>query len=126
MDVMEMVHYFVDKSIFVFMATVSCPACIFICRGRAAGVNIIQGDSALKNSEEERFSDQFGRSMRALSDYLGMGVQIAVGFAFFVFLGYWADGRFGTSPFLLLFGVMAGLAGMVLVLMKVTRQANKK
>ncbi|NTU96892.1 MAG: AtpZ/AtpI family protein [Chlorobiaceae bacterium] len=80
----------------------------------------------MKNSEEERFSDQFGRSMRALSDYLGMGVQIAVGFAFFVFLGYWADGRFGTSPFLLLFGVMAGLAGMVLVLMKVTRQANKK
>jgi hypothetical protein len=80
----------------------------------------------LKNTEKESYPDQFGRSVRALSDYLGMGLQIALGFAFFVFLGYWADGRLGTSPFLLLLGVMAGLAGMVLVLVKVTKQANAK
>lgn len=85
-----------------------------------------QAGTALKKKEEERFSDQFGRSVRALSDYLGMGLQIAVSFAFFVFLGYWADDKFGTSPLLLLIGVMTGLAGMVLVLMKVLRQANKK
>ncbi|NTW55508.1 MAG: AtpZ/AtpI family protein [Chlorobiaceae bacterium] len=80
----------------------------------------------MKNSDDERFSDQFGRSVRALSDYLGMGLQIAVSFALFVFLGYWADGRFGTSPFLLFVGVIAGLAGMVLVLLKVAGQANRK
>jgi F0F1-type ATP synthase assembly protein I len=80
----------------------------------------------LKKTEEERFSDQFGRSARALSDYLGMGVQIAVSFAFFVFLGFWADSKLGTSPILLLLGVMVGFAGMVLVLMKVARQANRK
>lgn len=80
----------------------------------------------MTNSEKERFSDQFGRSARALSDYLGMGLQIAVSFAFFVFLGFWADGKLGTSPILLLLGVLVGLGGMVLVLMKVTRQANKK
>ncbi len=85
-----------------------------------------QGGLSLKNTGDERFSDQFGRSVRALSDYLGMGLQIAVSFAFFVFLGYWADGRFGTSPFLLFVGVLAGLAGMVLVLLKVAGQANKK
>ncbi|NTV98916.1 MAG: AtpZ/AtpI family protein [Chlorobiaceae bacterium] len=55
-----------------------------------------------------------------------MGLQIAVSFAFFVFLGFWADGKLGTSPILLLLGVLVGLGGMVLVLMKVTRQANKK
>ncbi|TLU88670.1 MAG: AtpZ/AtpI family protein [Chlorobium sp.] len=55
-----------------------------------------------------------------------MGVQIAASFAFFVFLGYWADGKLGTSPLMLLVGVALGMTGMVLVLMKVLRQANKK
>ncbi len=80
----------------------------------------------MKKAGEERFTDQFGRSARALSDYLGMGVQIAASFAFFVFLGYWADGKLGTSPLMLLVGVALGMTGMVLVLMKVLRQANKK
>lgn len=80
----------------------------------------------MKKAGEERFPDQFGRSARALSDYLGMGVQIAASFAFFVFLGYWADGKLGTSPLMLLVGVALGMTGMVLVLMKVLRQANKK
>jgi len=30
----------------------------------------------------ERFQDNFGRSMRAMSDYIGLGVQIAASFAF--------------------------------------------
>lgn len=80
----------------------------------------------MHNPEEERFSDQFGRSARALSDYLGLGLQIAASFAFFVLLGYWADGKLGTSPLLLLVGVVLGMVGMALVLMKVVRQANKK
>ena len=76
--------------------------------------------------DEERFSDQFGRSVRAMSDYMGIGLQIAVSFAFFVLAGDWADGRFGTSPLLLLAGVVLGMFGMSLVLMKVVRKANKK
>lgn len=80
----------------------------------------------MKINGDERFTDQFGRSVRALSDYMGMGLQISASFAFFVFLGYWADGKLGTSPLMLLVGVVLGMAGMVLVLMKVLRQANKK
>lgn len=76
--------------------------------------------------DDERFSDKFGRSVRAVSDYLGIGLQIAVSFVFFVFLGYWADIRFGTSPLLLFGGVLTGMGGMVLVLIKVVRIANKK
>ena len=64
--------------------------------------------------------------MRAISDYMGIGLQIALSFALFVLLGYWADGKLGTSPLLLLAGVVLGMAGMALVLMKVVRQANKK
>ena len=80
----------------------------------------------MKTPDEERFSEQFGRSARAMSDYMGLGLQIAVSFVFFVLLGYWADSRLGTSPILLLAGVLVGMAGMVLLFMKVVRSANKK
>jgi F0F1-type ATP synthase assembly protein I len=79
-----------------------------------------------KQQGEERYQDQFGRSLRALSDYLGLGVQIVAGFVFFVFAGYWADGKLGTSPLLLIAGVFMGTAGMVLVLMKTLKIANRK
>ena len=75
--------------------------------------------------KKDNFPDEFGRSVRALSDYLGIGLQIASSFALFVFLGYWADTKLGTSPLLLLAGVLVGMLGMVLVLMKITRQANR-
>ena len=80
----------------------------------------------MTSEENEKFTDHFGRSVRALSDYLGIGVQIAISFCFFVFGGYWADEKLGTSPLLLLAGVVAGMVGMALVLMKVVKSANKK
>jgi F0F1-type ATP synthase assembly protein I len=75
--------------------------------------------------KKDNFPDEFGRSVRALSDYLGIGLQIAMSFALFVFLGYWGDSKLGTSPLLLLVGVLAGMVGMVLVLMKITKKANR-
>lgn len=80
----------------------------------------------MKTQEEEKFADYFGRSVRALSDYLGIGFQIALSFAFFVLGGYWADEQLDTSPLFLLVGVGAGLTGMVLLLMKIVKNANKK
>jgi F0F1-type ATP synthase assembly protein I len=80
----------------------------------------------VKRPDDERFQDQFGRSVRALSDYMGLGLQIAASFAFFVFLGYWGDSQLGSSPLLLLAGVVLGMVGMALTLMKVVRSANKK
>lgn len=80
----------------------------------------------MKSEEEERYADYFGRSVRALSDYLGIGFQIAISFAFFVLSGYWLDEQLGTSPLLLLVGVGAGLTGMVLLLMRIVKNANRK
>ncbi|UWX57656.1 AtpZ/AtpI family protein [Chlorobaculum sp. MV4-Y] len=76
--------------------------------------------------KKDKFSEQFGGSVRALSEYLGIGVQIAASFALFVFLGYWADSKFGTSPLFLLAGVLVGMVGMALVLMKTLRQADRE
>lgn len=80
----------------------------------------------MTTKKNEKFTDYFGRSVRALSDYFGIGFQIAVSFSFFVLGGYWVDEKLGTSPLLLLAGVVAGMIGMVLVLMKVVKNANKK
>jgi F0F1-type ATP synthase assembly protein I len=77
------------------------------------------------DKKKDNFPDEFGRSVRALSDYLGIGLQIAMSFALFVFLGYWGDSKLGTSPLLLLAGVLVGMLGMVLVLMKITKKANR-
>jgi F0F1-type ATP synthase assembly protein I len=79
-----------------------------------------------KDGKKDKFTDQFGRSVRSMSDFLGIGVQIAASFAFFVFLGYWADTKLGTSPLLLLAGVLVGMVGMGLVLMKTVQKANRE
>ena len=78
------------------------------------------------DGKKDKFSDQFGQSARALSDYFGIGLQIAASFAFFVFLGYWADSKLGTSPLLLLAGVLIGMVGMALVLMKTVQKADRE
>jgi F0F1-type ATP synthase assembly protein I len=40
-------------------------------------------------------------------------------------LGYWADGRLGTSPWLLLLGVVIGFGSFVLRLFRLGRQLQK-
>jgi F0F1-type ATP synthase assembly protein I len=80
----------------------------------------------MTDRNRESLQDNLGKSVRALSDYLGLGLQIAASFAFFVFLGYWADSRLGTSPIFLLVGVVIGMIGMGLVLMKTVQKANRK
>lgn len=81
---------------------------------------------AMRSGDDERFQDYFGRSVRAMSDYLGIGFQIAASFAFFVLIGYWADQQLGTTPLLMLVGVVFGMVGMVLVLLKVVRKADRE
>jgi F0F1-type ATP synthase assembly protein I len=78
------------------------------------------------DDKKDKFADQLGRSTRAISDYLGIGLQIAVSFAFFVFLGFWGDTKLGTSPLLMLAGVLVGMLGMALVLFKTVQKANRK
>ena len=43
--------------------------------------------------------------------YSGIGIEVAGATAGFALVGYWIDGRFGTSPWGLLVGVVLGLVG---------------
>jgi len=40
-------------------------------------------------------------------------------------IGYWADGRFGTSPWLLILGFVIGFASFVLRLFRLGRRLNE-
>lgn len=48
----------------------------------------------------------FGSAMGDVAPYLGLGIEIMIAMVFFVLLGYFADGWLGTSPWLLILGVV--------------------
>jgi F0F1-type ATP synthase assembly protein I len=43
--------------------------------------------------------------------YAGLGVQFAAAILVFLFAGQWLDRRLGTSPWLMLLGVLLGAGG---------------
>ena len=43
--------------------------------------------------------------------YLTIGMQLAIAVVGFFFLGQWLDGVFGTSPWLMITGLLLGTAG---------------
>ncbi|HZI94193.1 MAG TPA: AtpZ/AtpI family protein [Patescibacteria group bacterium] len=56
-------------------------------------------------------ADKNGRSeiLRRAGPYLGLGSMFAASLLIGVGGGYWADGRFGTKPWLTIAGTMLGL-----------------
>jgi F0F1-type ATP synthase assembly protein I len=70
---------------------------------------------------EDPASPQKPIERRGLADYQGafeavLAIPIAIG------VGYWLDGRFDTSPILLLSGAVIGFAAFVLRLVRLGRQ----
>jgi F0F1-type ATP synthase assembly protein I len=47
----------------------------------------------------------------AMARFSGYGLTLAMATAAFLFLGWWADGKLGTTPWLTLFGALVGAAG---------------
>lgn len=48
--------------------------------------------------------------LRRLGPFLSLGTMFAAALLLGLGAGYWADGRFGTSPWLTLTGALVGLA----------------
>lgn len=55
--------------------------------------------------------------------FLGLGMQMAVGVLLGVFVGWWLDHKFGWQPWGVLVGAMTGLAGGLYLLFKETMTA---
>jgi ATP synthase protein I len=52
--------------------------------------------------------------MPEVGPYFTIGMQLAIAVVAFFFLGRWLDGKFGTSPWLMITGaVLGGVGGMI-------------
>lgn len=58
------------------------------------------------------------REQRNTLQYAGAGVQFGLTICLFALLGRWLDGRFDTSPWLLILGVLVGFGGGTYSLLK--------
>ena len=56
--------------------------------------------------------------------YAGLGVQMAVSLLLFVWIGQWADRRFGTGGFLTVLSAFIGFAGTMYWLIRSLRQKD--
>ncbi len=65
-------------------------------------------------------------TMQQLGPYLGMGLQIAAAMSAFGALGWWLDGKYGTTPWLLAAGVVLGATGGMISVVRTTIQLGKR
>lgn len=82
----------------------------------------------LKDPEDENSSDENypGKKYAEIGPYLGLGVQLAASIVLMFFLGYWLDGKFGTSPVLTIIGAfLGGFVGIYSVI-KTVLDLNRK
>ncbi len=70
--------------------------------------------------------DSYRDGMTAAGPYLGLGAQIGGSMALFCGLGYVVDRWLGTSPWGILVGAMLGMAGIVALLVRLAREADRK
>lgn len=61
--------------------------------------------------------DEKGKFARNFGPYLGLGLQLAVTVGVMVFIGYWLDEKFDTSPILIIafsfLGIFAALYNFI-------------
>jgi F0F1-type ATP synthase assembly protein I len=58
--------------------------------------------------------------------YLGLGLETAVGVSLGYLIGHWLDGKFGWTPWGVLVGTMAGVAGGMYLLIKEGIRMNRE
>ena len=100
--------------------------------GRPAGGTPTQATSKPSfyvNGREVPASTPLGsylHGMQGAGPYLGLGVQIAGSMALFAGGGYAVDRWLDSSPWGILVGAMLGMAGIVALLVRVSREADRK
>lgn len=75
-------------------------------------------------SPPKKSSSLFGSSMGEAAPYLGLGIEIMISMVFFVVVGYFADQWLGTSPWLLLLGVLLSAVATGATLYKTVREMD--
>jgi F0F1-type ATP synthase assembly protein I len=61
----------------------------------------------------------------ALASAASVGIEIGVSVIVCLMVGHWADGKFGTTPWLTLLGVTLGTIVAMKAVMRTAKQAEK-
>jgi len=68
------------------------------------------GDRERGDPDEKGLSD-LAAGYRKASPYIAASTSLVAAVGLFTWLGIWLDGKFGTSPWLTLLGVVFGMTG---------------
>lgn len=72
-------------------------------------------------------SKDYAAHLRTIAPYMDLGLRFALAAVLGGVLGYWLDGKFHTTPLLLIFGVMfGGTAGFINLYRTVTRLSQSE
>lgn len=69
---------------------------------------------------------RMGRWGKEFGPFLTIGLQLAITVIAFFFLGRWLDSEYGTSPWLMLAGLMVGITGGLIKFFKTAIEAGKR
>ena len=76
-------------------------------------------------SIEERAKDGKADSDRSSLRWMGFGVEFVGVMGLFTYAGYWADGKFGTGPWLMIAGMAVAFVGMMYLMIKEAAKWHK-
>ena len=71
-------------------------------------------------SIEDRAKDGKAGEDRSSLRWMGFGVEFVGVMGLFTYAGYWADGKFGTRPWLMIVGLAVAFVGMMYLMIKET------
>ncbi|HET6528881.1 MAG TPA: AtpZ/AtpI family protein [Balneolaceae bacterium] len=60
------------------------------------------------------------------AEYISLGAEIAGALLVPIFIGYWLDAYFETSPWLLLVGCLVGFINIFILIFKLNKRLNQE
>lgn len=66
------------------------------------------------------------RMWRLAGRYSAIGIEMAAAVAFGALAGSWLDRKFGTEPWLVIFGLIVGTGAAVLAILRVVRDFKRQ
>lgn len=63
--------------------------------------------------------------MQQLGPYMGLGFQLAAAMVVFGAIGWWLDERWGTTPWLLVVGVLLGAVGGMISIIRTSIRSGR-
>ena len=75
--------------------------------------------------EKSNSAKSFNTSMLEAGPYLSLGIEIAISMVFFVLVGYFADKWLGTSPWLLIVGIVLSLVATGVTLYRAVGEMDR-